>query len=138
MNRLLVVLAVLCCISGYLYSQQATAAVVASDLSKRHASGNHHQDPRWRLISAMLVLKEYSAVMANRYDENERPVLLHINSESLLLKNILRRVCNLVAFDQLAININDTTDSRDFYPLLSEIITDACEWVSSIIFSRSE
>jgi hypothetical protein len=133
MNRLLVVLAVLCCISGYLYSQQATAAVVASDLSKRHASGNHHQDPRWRLISAMLVLKEYSAVMANRYDENERPVLLHINSESLLLKNILRRVCNLVAFDQLAININDTTDSRDFYPLLSEIITDACEWLQYMV-----
>ena len=80
MNRVLLVLGALCCISGYLYSQQARAAAVLAstrstrahdpvakshEAAKRQAvSGdNQHRDPRWRMISAMLVLEDYSMVM---------------------------------------------------------------------------
>ena len=79
MNRLLLVLALLCCISGYLYSQQAAAATAAAapgshrvaltaqphEAGKRQAPGPPYQDPRWRMISAMLVLRDFALVMVS-------------------------------------------------------------------------
>ena len=70
----------------------------------------------------------------SRYDK--KASLIHVSDgpRSEHLKAIFDRVCNLVAFYQLAININDTDDGRDFYPLLAEVITDACTWVSIFLY----
>lgn len=46
------------------------------------------------------------------------------------LKEIMGKVCDLVAFYELAIRVNESSDVGDFYPLLTEVISDACNWVS--------
>ena len=58
--------------------------------------------------------------------------MIHVNedhSDHVMLNKILTRLCNVVAFYELATKVNDTVDSADFYILLSEIILDGCKWV---------
>ena len=59
-------------------------------------------------------------------------LVAHINEDFPnhdTLNNILDRVCNVMAFYELAIKVNDTVDSTDFYIILDEILLDTCKWV---------
>lgn len=72
-------------------------------------------------------------IQENHY--RERPALISINSDSpnhTLLADILDSMCNLLAFYELAIKVNDT-ESEEFYLLTGEIMEDSCNWVSIIM-----
>lgn len=67
------------------------------------------------------------------YEDQPAPIHINIDDGNHTLKGILSRVCNLVAFYELATKVDPTTNSTNLYPLLSEVIRTSCNWVSVIL-----